>query len=55
MEENKKQSIYELLDFKVTDIETHIGQSLTAEELHLKMENRMGTRMSTEEEGVVFL
>ena len=39
----------------MTDIETHIGQSLTAEELHLKMENRMGTRMSTEEEGVVFL
>ena len=55
MEENIKRPLYELLDFKVTDIETHIGQSLTAEELHLKMENRMGTRMSTEEEGVVFL
>ncbi len=47
MEENKKQSIYELLDFKVTDIETHIGQSLTAEELHLKMENRITTGSMT--------
>ena len=55
MEENTKKAIYELLDFKVTDIETHIGPSLTSEELHLKMENRMGTRMATEEEGVVFL
>ena len=55
MEENIKRPLYELLDSKVTNIETHIGQSLTAEELHLKMENRMGTRMSTEEEGVVFL
>ena len=41
MEENIKRPLYELLDFKVTDIETHIGQSLTAEELHLTMENRM--------------
>lgn len=53
--DEQKRPIYELLDFKVTDLDTHIGQSLTAEELHLKMENRMGTRLSTEEEGVVFL
>lgn len=53
--EEEEKKLYELLDFKVTDIETHIGQSLSADELHLKMENRMGTRMSQEEEGVVFL
>lgn len=53
--EKEEKKLYELLDFKITDIETHVGQSLHADSLHLKMENRMGTQMSTEEEGVVFI